>query len=80
MREQVGDQLKALVRRVRRGRQAQVHQRELRRFGQLAQQVDCVQPRFAGQHLELGAERKRQRIGDQRIVIDDEQPGAALRR
>ena len=79
MREQVGDQLKAFVRRVRRGWQAQVHQRQLWRVGQLAQQLDRMQSRFTGEYLELGAQRKCQRVRDQGVVIDDEEPRAALR-
>jgi hypothetical protein len=80
MREQVRDQAKALVGRVRRRRQAEVHQRELRRLGQLAQQFHRVRARFADQHLEVGTQRERQRIGDQRVVVDDQQPRAAFRR
>ena len=80
MREQIRNQLETLVRRVRRGRQAQVHQRELRRLWQLAQQFDRVRPRFAGQHLELRAERERQGLHDQDIVVDDKKPGPAFRR
>ena len=80
MREQVGDQQEALVGRMRRRRQSQIDQRQLRRLRQLAQQVDGVLPGFAHQHLEIGAERERQRIGDERVVIDDQQPRPALRR
>jgi hypothetical protein len=85
VREQVGDQLEALVGRMRRRRQAEVDQRERRRRGQLAQQLDRVRARVAGVDLVVGAEREGERVGDQRVVIDDQQrpvfpSGLSLRR
>src|SRR5574340_1484799 len=44
--EQVADQAKALIRAMRARRQAEVDERELRRGGQLAQQVDRLDPRL----------------------------------
>jgi hypothetical protein len=73
MREQVGDELEALVGTVRHRRQAEVDQRELGRLGQLAQQLDGVLARVAGKHLEVRAKREGEGLRDERVVVDDQQ-------
>jgi len=54
VRQQIGDELEALLRRMRRRGQSQVHQRQLWRLGELTQAFDGVRPRLAGKHLEIG--------------------------
>ena len=58
MGEEVGDQRKAFVRRVRTRGQPEIHERELRGFLQLPHQVYGMPARLAGMYLEVGAERK----------------------
>jgi hypothetical protein len=71
--QQVGDQGKAFIRLVRLGRQAQVDQGELRRFVQLHQQAFDLRTRLGGGNVEVLAQDIGERIGYQRIVIDDQQ-------
>jgi hypothetical protein len=84
MREQVGDQLEAFVGTMRRGRQAEVDQRELGGARQLAQQVDRLLAGVAGENLEIRAEGELERVGDERVIVHDQQgrlrPAAGRRR
>ena len=73
MREQLRDQLKALVRRVRRRRQAEIDQGERRRGVELAQELDGTGAGLARIHLVVRAERERKRIGYQCVVIDHQE-------
>ena len=79
MRQEIADQLEAFLRTVRRRRQAEIDQRELGRVLELAQELDGVLARIAGVDLEVVAQREGERIGDQRIVVNHEQPGLGLR-
>ena len=82
MCEQLRDQLKALVGRVRRRRQAEIDQGERRRAVELAQELDGAGAGLARIHLVVRAKRERKRIGDQRVVIDHQEsrPRRRLRR
>ena len=71
--QQVGDQGKAFVGLVRLRRQAEVDQGQLRRFVQLHHQTFHLRARFGGGDVEVLAQDVGERIGDQRIVIDDQQ-------
>ncbi len=73
MREQVADQAKAFLGGVRRGRQTQVHQGERWGRRQLAQQSDRRLARIDGQHVVIRAEREGEGVGNERVVVDDEQ-------
>jgi len=73
MREQVGDQLETLVGAVRLGRQPEVDQRELGRGIELSQQAHRMPAGVAHPDLEVLAKRIGQRVGDQRVVVDDQQ-------
>jgi hypothetical protein len=75
MGEQIVDQLEALVGSVGRRRQSEVDERELRRFVELPQQTYCVRPRVAHHDLEVLAEGIGERLGDEGIVVDDQQAG-----
>ena len=70
--EKIADQAEAFVGRVRRGRQAQVHERKARRARELAQQLHRLLARVDREHLVIGAERESERVGDQRVVVDHE--------
>jgi hypothetical protein len=80
MGEEVADQAKTLVGRMRRRRQAEVDERQRRRRLELAQKLDRMHARLAGVHHVLGAQGEGERVGDERIVIDDEQRRLLLRR
>jgi hypothetical protein len=80
VREQVGDQAKALFRRVRRRRQPEIDQRERRRRVELAQQLDGVRPRVAGIDGVFGAERDGLRVRDLGVVVDHQLAGFFFRR
>jgi hypothetical protein len=73
--QQIGDQGKTFVGFVRLRRQAQVDQRQLRRLLQLHQQAFHLGARLGGRDLKVLAEDVGKRIGNQRIVIDDQQAG-----
>jgi hypothetical protein len=73
--EEVGDQGKALIGLVRLRGQAQIDQRQLRRFVQLHHQAFHLGARLGGRNLEVLAQNIGERIGYQRIVIDDQQAG-----
>jgi hypothetical protein len=78
VREEVADQAEPLVGHVRRGRQAQVDERERRRGIEGAQQRDGVGARGAGAHVVVGSQREGERVGDQRIVVHDQQRGLGV--
>ena len=59
---------------------AEIDQRELRRTVELAQQADRVQARIADQDLEVLVEGVGKRVGNELIVVDDQQPRSAFRR
>ena len=71
--EQLGNQGESFVRAVRERRQAQVNQREIGNAAQLTQQLRAVRAGMAGDDFECDAHRKAQRVGNQRIIINDEQ-------
>ncbi len=73
VREQVADQLEALVGPVGHGGQPEVDQRKLRRFVELPQQTHGVLARIAHHDLEVLPEGVGQGLGDERIVVDDQQ-------
>ena len=78
MREQVADQLEALVGPVGHGGQAEIDQRELRGLVELPQQTHGMVARIAHHDLEILSERVRERLGDERIVVDDQQAGTGI--
>ena len=57
----------------------EVDEGELWRFGKLAKQVNGVPSGFARMDLIVHAERKRERIGNQLIVVDNQQHRLAFR-
>jgi hypothetical protein len=71
--KQVGDEREALVGLVRQGRQAEVDQGQLRRGALAAQQGDAVGAGAGRGDLEFAAQKERQGVDDERVVIDDEQ-------
>ena len=79
VRQQIGDQLEALVGRMRGRRQAEVDERERRRGLQRAHQVDRRGARGARVHGVMDAEGEAQRLGDERVVVDQQQGRARLR-
>ncbi len=74
-RDQFGDQLETFVGAVRPRRQAEVDQRKLRRPVHLSQQRLGMGTRFRRAHIEVAAQHIGQRVGDRRIVVDDQQFG-----
>ena len=79
MRQQIRDQLETFVGGVRPGRQAEVDERERWWRVELPQERDGARARLARVNLEIVAEREGERVGDERVVIDDEEPRARLR-
>src|SRR5574340_607151 len=75
MREQVGYQREAFVGPMRLGRQTEVDQRQVRRLAAVAQGGDAFGARGGGDDIEFAAEEIGERVGDQWIVIDDQQRG-----
>ena len=71
--QQFGNQREPLVRAMRQGRQAKVDQCQRRRLPQLPQQLDRLRSRRAGHDVIGVAQGDRECVGDQRIVIDDQQ-------
>ena len=55
------------------GGKPEVDQRELRRVVELAQQAFDLRARIRDVDVEVPAEHEVQRVGDQRIVVDDQQ-------
>jgi len=79
MREQVADQLEALVGPVWHGRQAEVDQRELRSLVELPQQTHGMVARIAHHDLEiLSGVRRRESSVDEWIVVDDQEAGTEI--
>ena len=74
-RQQFADQLEAFVRAMRQGRQTQVHQRQLGRLVQLAQQAGGLLAGIRDVDLEILAQHEMQGIGNQRVVVNDQQAG-----
>jgi hypothetical protein len=54
-------------------RQSQVHQGQVRLGSQPAQPIDALAPAGTSDDVELGRQQVAQGIGDQRIVVDDQQ-------
>jgi hypothetical protein len=77
MRQQVGDQCVAFVGAVRVGRQAEIDQRQRRRLRLITQPLDGRTARRMADHVEIRFKQEGQRVGDQRIVVDDQQSRAA---
>ena len=71
--QQIGDQGKTFVGLVRLRRQAQIHQGQLRRFVQLHQQAFHLDARLGGRNVKVFAQHIGERIGNQRIVVNDQQ-------
>ena len=71
--EQVGDQCEAFVGLVRLGWQAQIDQRKLRRLVELHQQALDLGARLGGGNFEVLAEDVGEGVGNQGIVVDDQQ-------
>ena len=65
---------------MRHRRQAEIDERERRRRVELAQERDGARARLAGMHFEIVAEREGERVGDERIVVDDEERRPRFRR
>src|SRR5260221_122721 len=78
MREQVADQLEALVGPVGHGGQAEIDQRELRSLVELPQQTHGMVARIAHHDLEILSEGVGESLGDQWIVVDDQEAGVAI--
>jgi hypothetical protein len=70
--------MKSLVGTVRRGRQPEIDQRELRRRVELEQQALHPRARVGDVHVEVAAQDEVERVRDQRIVVDDQQIGLGL--
>ena len=73
MRDQLGHEPETFVGAVRRGRQPEVDQRELRRAVELAQQAFDLGAGVGDVDGEIAAEHEIERVGDQRIVVYDQQ-------
>jgi hypothetical protein len=71
--QQVGNQPEPLVRTMRERWQSQVDQCEFGQPAELPEELRAVWPRVTGDDLEGCAHRETQSVGDERIVIDDEQ-------
>jgi hypothetical protein len=71
--EEIGDQAEPLFRRVRRRRQAEVDQRERRHRRKLAHQLDRPVARLDREHFVVRAQGEGERVGDERVVVDDEE-------
>ena len=78
-REQFADELEALIRAVRCRRQPEVDQRQFGRRVQLAQHAFDLHARIGHINIEVAAEHEIQRIGDERIIVDDQQVGFGWR-
>src|ERR1700704_673519 len=78
MREQVADQLEALVGPVWHGGQAEIDQRELRSLVELPQQTHGMVARIAHHDLEILSECVREGLGDEWIVVDDQEAGTEI--
>jgi hypothetical protein len=74
VREQVADQLEALVGKVRDRRQAEIDERHVGAQAR-AQPVDGRLAVFAARHVEIGGEGEREAFRDERVVVDDQQAG-----
>jgi hypothetical protein len=72
MGEEIGDQAKALLRRVRRRRKAEVDERQPGHRRELAHQLDRAAARLDRQHFVVRAQGEGERVGDERVVVDDE--------
>ena len=75
VREEVADELEALVGQVRGGRQAQVDQREVRRPRHFAQGGDGGGAVAGAGELEVRPQHEGEAFGDQRVVVDQQQSG-----
>jgi len=75
MCEQFGDETESFLRPMRRGRQAQIDQRQRGRLFQATHQPNRLGAIFRQQDVELIGERKTQRVANERIVVNDEQAG-----
>ncbi len=71
--DQLGDQAKAFIRAMRRRGQPQVNQRELRRIIELPQQAFDLLAGIGDTDRKIPAQHEVEGIGDQRIVVDDQQ-------
>lgn len=72
-RDQFGDELETLIGAVRPRRQAEVDQSKRRRRIALPQQRLGMRPRLRGGYVEFFTEHIAQRVGDDGVVIDDQQ-------
>ena len=70
---QLGDEPKTFVWPVRCRRQSEVDQRKLRSAIEPAKQACGLRTRIGDMNIEVAAEHVRERIRDQRIVINQEQ-------
>ena len=78
--QQLGNQRKAFVGAMRMRRQAEIDQRQFRRAAELPEQLQAVGARMTGDDLEGMAQRKAQGVGNERVVIDNEQQGLSCRK
>ena len=80
MGEDVGNQGEAFIRPVRGRWQAQVDQRESRGAFLVAQQRNCLGARGGSAYRIVAAKKIAQRVGDQRVIVDNQQFGFAVGR
>jgi hypothetical protein len=71
--EQLADQAEAFVGAVRNGREAEIDEREAGHVLELRDQAAGLGAGAGSEHLEVAAEHEVERVGDERVIVDDQQ-------